>query len=136
MKAARVIAAGLALAAWLAFPAAAKEGVRAELDAPVDVYTPAGRTITVRWHLEDAGGRGFGGGGIYLRVSRCGRKPVRVPATAVGRGYTARFKVPKPGIHRLTVGLPGWRVYPGGKRERADAYFAFKPALVSKRACP
>jgi hypothetical protein len=126
-----VLLAGGALAA---VPAAAKEGVRAKLDAPVALGAARGETLRVSWHLVDADGRPFGASGIYLRVSRCGRSPLRIPATerAAG-GYTVRFKVPKGGIRKLVVGLEGWRTI-GDRTERADAFFAFDPPL--RRRCP
>ena len=123
----------IAAAALLAMPAAAKEGVRAELDEPVRLGTPPGETIKVAWHLADAEGRPFGAGGIYLRVTRCGgRSPMTVPATERSRGgYSARLKVPKGGIRRLRVGLRGWRIM-GDRKERADVFFPFDPPLVRR----
>lgn len=119
-------------AALLAMPAAAKEGVRAELDEPVRLGTPLGETIKVAWHLVDQEGRAFGASGIYLRVSRCGRPPSTVPATErSGGGYSARVKVPKGGIRRLRVGLRGWRIT-GARKERADKFFQFDPPLVRR----
>jgi hypothetical protein len=47
--------------------------------------------------------------------------------------YTVRFRVPKGGIRKLTVGLEGWRTY-RGHTKRADAFFQFLPALG--RDCP
>ena len=119
-------------AALLAMPAAAKDGVRAELDEPVRLGTPPGKTIKVAWHLVDQDGRAFGASGIYLRVSRCGRPPSTVPATErSGGGYSARVKVPKGGIRRLSVGLRGWRII-GDRKERADVFFQFDPPLVRR----
>ena len=130
-----LLAALLACFGLLALPATAKEGVRAYLDAPVDIDTPAGRTITVRWHLRDAEGHPFGGHGIYLRVSRCDRRPMRVRATPRGGGgYSVRLKVPRPRIRKLMVGLPGIRIA-GGRTTRADVYFQFDPPLYSRRDC-
>ena len=114
--------------ALLAVPAGAKEGVRAKLDNDVRLSTPAGKTIRVAWHLVDADGRHFGAGGIYLRVSRCGRRPLTVRAVSRGRGYSARFRVPRGGIRKLVVGLEGVRIV-GERRERADKYFQFDPPL-------
>jgi hypothetical protein len=125
----------LAAVALLAVPATAKEAVRAYLDAPVDIDTPAGRTITVKWHLKDAEGRPFGGRGIYLRVSRCNRRAMRVRAIErPGGAYMVRLKVPRPRIRKLMVGLPGIRIY-RGRTTRADAYFQFDPPLYSRRDC-
>ena len=119
----------------LALPAAAKQGVRAYLEAPVDIDTPAGRTITVTWRLRDAEGHPFGGHGIYLRVSRCERRAMKVRATPRGGGaYSVRLKVPRPGIRKLMVGLPGMRIA-GGRTTRADMYFQFDPPLYSRRDC-
>ena len=118
--------------ALLALPAAAKDGVRAELDEPVRLGTPSGETIKVAWHLVDREGRAFGASGIYLRVSRCGRPAFTVPATELpGGGYSARVKVPKGGIRRLRVGLRGWRII-GSRKERADKVFQFDPPLVRR----
>jgi hypothetical protein len=123
----------IAIAAVLAVPAAAKNGVRAKLDDPVKLGA-AGQTITVAWHLVDAKGEHFGAGGIYLRVSRCGRAPLTVPATGTADGgYVARVKVPKRGIRKLIVGLQGWRTV-RGRTTRADAFFKFDPPLT--RRCP
>lgn len=124
----------IAAVAVFALPAAAKEGVRATLDEPVRLGTAPGRTITVAWHLVDRKGRPFGAGGIYLRVSRCGRRPLTVRATEHGRGgYSARVKVPKGGIRKLLVGLQGWRTI-GDKQERADMFFQFDPPLARRCA--
>ena len=122
----------IAAAALLAIPAAAKEGVRAELVEPVRLGTPAGETIKVAWKLIDEQGRPFGASGIYLRVSRCGRRALTVPATERrGGGYSARVKVPKGGIRKLRVGLRGWRII-GDRKERADMFFPFDPPLVRR----
>ena len=119
----------VAASALVATTAPAKEGVRATLDSQLDLDTRAGKTVRVAWHLSDADGNPFGAGGIYLRVSRCGARPLRVPAKERGEGrYSARFKVPKGGIRKLMVGLEGWRII-GDKKERADAVFNFVPAL-------
>ena len=119
----------VATMALVATTAPAKEGVRATLDAPVRLDTPAGKTVRVAWHLSDGDGHPFGAGGIYLRVSRCGAKPLRVRAKERGNGrYSAGFTVPKGGIRKLMVGLKGWRII-GERKERADAIFNFVPAL-------
>jgi hypothetical protein len=132
MRPTLLLAVLIAAAALLALPAAAKDGVRAELDEPVRLGTPPGETIEVAWHLVDQEGRAFGASGIYLRVSRCGRRPLRVPATErSGGGYSARVTVPKGGIRRLRVGLRGWRII-GARKERADKFFQFDPPLVRR----
>jgi hypothetical protein len=126
-----VLAAGAAL---LAVPAAAKEGVRATLDKPVALGAAPGTTIRVTWHLVDQHGQPFGASGIYLRVSRCGQRPLRIGATSRGHGgFSARVRVPKAGISKLVVGLKGWRITPG-HRERADVFFQFDPPV--RRDCP
>ena len=115
-----------------ATPVSAKEGVRAKLEAPVSLNAPPDKTIRVAWRLVDEEGRPFGAGGIYLRVSRCGTTPLRIPATARGDGrYHARMKVPKRGIRKLVVGLEGWRII-GDRRERADVFFEFDPRLARR----
>ena len=122
-----VVLAGLASAAA---PAVPKEGVHAVAEGPVDLAAKPGTKMRVAWRLVDGEGRPFGAGGIYLRVSRCGRGPLLVPARDRGRGrYSARFKVPRRGIRKLMVGLEGWRTYPSGRMERADRIFNFVPAL-------
>ncbi len=99
-------------------------------DRPVDLGAKPGTMLRVFWHLEDADGNRFGAGGIYLRVSRCGRGPLLVPARDRGRGrFSARFRVPRRGIRKLMVGLEGMRIYPDGREERADRIFNFVPAL-------
>ncbi len=129
MRGARLLAALIAGSAVLAVPAVAKERVRAKLDAPVRLDARPGKTIRVAWHLIDREGRRVGASGIYLRVSRCGRSPVSIPATARGRGaYSARVRAPKGGIRKLLVGLKGWRIV-GERRERADVLFGFDPPL-------
>lgn len=127
-----LVAAGAVL---IAIPASAKEGVRAKLDAPVRLDTAPGKRVTVRWRLVDARGRPFGASRIYLRVSRCGRKPLHVRATARGAGrYSAGVTVPQGGIRKLLVGLKGWRIM-GDRRERADVLFPFDPQLAARRRC-
>jgi hypothetical protein len=113
-------------------PAGAKDRVRAKLDAPVRWRTEPGRTLRVAWHLVDADGRRFRASGIYLRVSRCGARPMHVSARSRGAGYVARLRVPRAGISKLVVGLKGWRIV-GERRERADVLFAFDPP--QRRSC-
>lgn len=129
----RFLVAPLAVAALLVVPASAKEGVVAKLDNRVSLKTAAGEAMTVRWHLVDADGGRFGAGGIYLRVYRCGRPSHDVTARVTRTGYSARFRVRRGGIRKLVVGLQGWRMYPSGRRERADVYFPFDPPL--RRTC-
>lgn len=120
----------VAAAALLPLPAVAKEGVRATLDEPVSLGTAPGAAIRVAFHLADEKGRPFGASGIYLRVSRCGHRPLRVLATERSRGgYSARVKVPKGGIRKLLVGLQGWQIV-GDKQKRADRFFQFDPPLA------
>ena len=134
MRSARTLVPLLAAALLLAVPASAKEGVYAKLTDPVDLSAPAGTHVTVDWTLQDQEGNPFGAGGIYLRVARCGRTALRIPAREVTRNrYVAAFKMPRRGVRKITVGLKGWRIYPSGRKERADAFFAFRPAL--KRRC-
>ena len=129
-----LVAVLFAAGALAAMPALAKEGVRAKLDAPVRLDAKPGRTIRVAWRLVDENGQAFGASGIYLRVSRCGGQPIRVPAADRGRGrFSARVKVPKGGIRKLLVGLEGWSIT-GGKTERADVFFQFDPPVY--RDCP
>jgi hypothetical protein len=133
MRRTRLLAILLAGSTALAVPAVAKEGVRAKLDAPVRLDAAPGTTIRVLWHLVDENGRRFAPSGIYLRVSRCGRGPLRIPAgERGGRRYSARVRVPKGGIRRLVVGLKGWRIV-GERRERADVLFPFDPPV--RRRC-
>ena len=140
MRPARLVVTALALAAAGALPAVpahAKGGVRAKLLRPVDIESAPGTRLLVRFKLESEDGHAFGASGIYLRVSRCGRRPLRIaaqPGAVMGR-FSARFKVPRGGIRKLMVGLEGWRIA-GGKRSRADAVFQFDPVLYSKRDCP
>jgi hypothetical protein len=134
MRAAPLLTGLLAAGALLASSATAKDGVRAKLDNDVRLNAAPGRTIRVAWHLVDAHGRRFRPSGIYLRVSRCGHKPLRIPATArPSGGYAARVKVPKGGIRKLLVGLKGVRII-GERRERADLFFQFDPPVY--RDCP
>jgi hypothetical protein len=122
----------VAATAWVAHPVGAKEGVRAELERPVRLSGAPGRTITVAWRLVDEDGRRFGASGVYLRVTRCGRRPVDLSATARGEGrYAARLRVPTRGIRKMVVGLKGWRIV-GERRERADVFFRFDPPLVRR----
>lgn len=124
----------LAAALLLAAPASAKEGVRAKLVQPVDLAAPAGTRVTVEWRLQDAEGNPFGAGGIYLRVHRCGTpKPLRIAAGTDTGPFSATFTMPRRGVRRITVGLKGWRMFPSGRTERADATFRFDPPL--RRRC-
>ncbi len=133
MRAASLIAVVVSAVAMLALPASAKEGVRAKLEGTVRLGAAPGKTIKVAWRLEDAQGHAFGAGGIYLRVARCGGGARRVEARNLGGGrFRSRFVVPKGEIRKLRVGLEGWRIYPGGKKERADAFFDFDPPLVRR----
>jgi hypothetical protein len=132
MRSATLLALLLTAGALVAAPAAAKDGVRAKLDAPVRLDKAPGKTVLVTWHLVDERAQAFGASGIYLRVSRCGHKPMRIAALRRAGGYSARFVVPKGGIRKLVVGLKGWRII-GKRRERADAFFEFDPPL--RRRC-
>src|SRR5215207_1067565 len=117
----------------IAVPATAKEGVRATLDRPVRLGAPAGTSLRVAWHLADEEGHRFGASGIYLRVTRCSGRVVRIAATAHrDGGYSARVRVPKHGIRKLVVGLEGIQII-GDQQQRADVYFAFDPPL--RRSC-
>ena len=118
--------------ALLAVPAAAKEGMVARLDAPVRLGKAPGETLRVKWHMVHAQASTASASGIYLRVSRCGHRPLRVPAKLRPGGFTVRLKVPAGGIRKLMVGLEGWRITPGHK-ERADKFFQFAPPLY--RSC-
>ena len=134
MHRAVLVVIAIAGAALLAVPSVAKEGVRAKLDRPVRLDAAPGDTVHVSWHLVDGKGRRFGASGIYLRVSRCGHGPLRVPARALGHGrFSARVKVRRGGIRKLVVGLKGIRII-GGRRERADVFFQFDPPVY--RDCP
>jgi hypothetical protein len=133
MPRAGLLALLVAIGGLLAVPAAAKEGVRAKLDRPVRLGTAPGKTIRVAWHLVGDRARPSSASRIYLRVSRCGRKPMRIPAVERAGGFSASLKVPKGGIRKLLVGLKGWRIT-GESRERADALFPFDPPL--HRRCP
>jgi hypothetical protein len=134
MRAPVLLTGSLAIGVVLGAPASAKEGVRAKLDAPVTMSTAAGKTVRVAWRLVDEDGRPFGGG-IYLRVSRCEHGPLKIRATVGGSGrYVARVTVPKGGMRRLVVGLPGWRII-GERKERADALFPFDPPLEARGRC-
>ena len=115
--------------ALMAAPAVPKGGVRAIADGPVRLTAAPGFNLRVTWDLIDADGKPFGASGIYLRVSRCGRKPLLIAARELSHGrYTARVTVPRGGIRKLMVGLEGWRTFEG-RTERADAKFNFAPAL-------
>jgi hypothetical protein len=132
MRLTRLLGVLVAATALLAVPAAAKEGVRAKLVEPIRLDAAAGETLTVKWRLVDRDGRPFGAGGIYLRISRCGRGPLTVPARESSRGrYSAIVKVPKGGIRALHVGLKGWRTI-AGRTERADMRFRFDPPLTRR----
>jgi hypothetical protein len=125
---ARIAALAIAAGALLALPAEAKNGVRAILDDPVNVDAKPGSPVRVAWHLADEEGHPFGASGIYLRVSRCGRPPLRVPARERAGGYFVRFKVPNGGIRKLMVGLKGSMIV-GERKTRRDAVFNFVPAI-------
>jgi hypothetical protein len=103
----------------------AKEGVRARLDRPVPAHAPAGTLLRVGWTLR-SGSRPFGASGIYveLRSASSGRL-VRAIGKHRGRAghYVARIRAPRGGVDRVRIGLQGWRMYPGGRTERADVFF-------------
>jgi hypothetical protein len=130
----RSLAALVSLTALVAaVPAAAKDGVRAKLDKPVNLSTKPGQEIHVAWHLLDRHGNNFGARDIYLRVSRCGRPLIRVRATQAGDGYHVVLRVPRGGIRTLAVGLQGIQIRRGHKPRRADPLFPFAPPL--RRRC-
>ena len=133
MRAARLTAVVVSAVVLLALPAFAKEGVHAELEGTARLGAAPGTTIKVAWRLADEQGHAFGAGGIYLRVVRCAGRARRVAARNLGGGrFRSRFAVPKGGIRKLRVGLEGWRIFPDGKSERADAFFDFDPPLVRR----
>lgn len=118
-------------AALAAAPALAKEGVTAKLVDPVRLGAKPGTKLRFDLRLRDERGRPFGAGGLYLRVLSCRRKVTHVPLRERSRGrFAATVIVPRGRIRRVTVGLPGWRMYPDGTEERADAFFAFDPPLA------
>jgi hypothetical protein len=121
------VAAVVAAGALLAVPAEAKDGVRAKLDRPV--VLSGATTVTVKWRLFDEHGREFKAGGIYLRVSRCGRAPEVIAAKRSGGSYMARVKVPPRGLRKVIVGLEGW-VTADGRTTRRDKFFQFDPPLA------
>ena len=123
------VAAVVAAAALLAVPAEAKDGVRAKLARAVSLAPTADTTRTVTWRLIDEYGDEFKAGGIYLRVSRCGRAPLIVAAKRSANGYTARVKVPPRGLRKVIVGLGGWQTG-DGRTTRRDKFFQFDPPLA------
>jgi hypothetical protein len=127
----------LAATGFLAHPAQAKQGVRAKLLAPVDMEARAGTLMRVRFKLVDPSGRPFSASDIYLRVSRCGRGPLRITAkhSSINGRFSARFRVPRGGVRKLMVGLEGIRII-GDEQTRADRFFQFDPVLYSRRGCP
>ena len=133
MRTARLITLAIAAVVLLSWPAYAKQGVRAKLEATARVDAAAGQSIRIAWRLVDAGGRPFAASGIYLRVTRCAGGARRVNARELGRGrFSARVVVPRGAIRDLRVGLVGWRIQPGEKARRADRLFAFDPPLVRR----
>jgi hypothetical protein len=123
------VAAVAAAAALLAVPAEAKDGVRAKLAHAVSLAPAGDATRTIAWRLIDEHGDEFKAGGIYLRVSRCGRAPLIVAARRSGGNYTARVKLPPRGLRKVIVGLEGWTTA-DGRTTRRDKFFQFDPPLA------
>src|SRR5262245_49490102 len=111
MRTSFAAAATVAAVALLAVPAAAKDGVRAKLEQPVALA--GAKTVTIKWRLVDEDGQRFGASGIYLRVSACGRAPVKVRATRSGDGYEARVTIPPRGLRKVIVGLEAFKTFDG-----------------------
>jgi hypothetical protein len=109
MRAAFVIVALTAAALVAAFPAAAKNGIKATLTTYVPVTASAGTKLKVGWTLSYAeGGRRhlFGAGGVFIRLV-CPDRTVTTTGNARGHDgrYTAFVRVPAGGIGRIRIGI-------------------------------
>lgn len=107
-----------------AYPAAAKEGVKATLKTPVPLDAKAGERIDLAWTLAGDDGSGpFGASGIYVRLTAPEGAPAVTEYAGGDRGdYFASILVPKGGIGDIQIGLEGWRTDARGTR-RADLTF-------------
>jgi hypothetical protein len=118
----RGLVCGLLLALLAAPAALAKENVRATLVGPVELDARPGERITIEWRLEDADGRPFGAGGLFVRLrSAAGGRPVTAVTDGSGR-FAVRITVPEGGIGGIEFGVQGWRTV-AGRSSRADVLF-------------
>ena len=102
----------LVVALATAVPAAAKEGARAHLLAPLPTRPTPGTFITVRWSVDVPGPNGTRDGlsAIGMFVSLVGRDGTSTTAQSrenVGPPYSARIRVPRGGIRTIRFGIEG-----------------------------
>jgi hypothetical protein len=98
----------------LAVPVAAKEGMAAELDAPVSRDAEPGSTVEVGFdvYVEEPSGRfPVQGSPLFIRLvppDRGGSREARAREMPSGSGhYVASVVVPRGGIDRVEIGLRG-----------------------------
>jgi hypothetical protein len=140
--------AGMAASAFVvAPPAAAKEGVEAQLTTRIPLDASAGTQLRIAWRLfsvDDEGRREpFGASGVFVRLLSASGADAEVglaPAEAHPTGeYEATVTVPEGGIRDVEIVLMGWRSDATGTR-RADLIFPIthdpvpKPAPVASPA--
>jgi hypothetical protein len=137
----------LSLAAIVAGPVLAKDGMQARLDAPIPADAPPGTTIEVGWttfQADEAGGRiaAFSGAPVSIALTPPGATQ---PATVVlgeespsGSGhYTASVVVPDGGIapDGVTIALRG-ESCENGVCQRSDLAFQLVGAVLTGVAAP
>jgi hypothetical protein len=114
----------------LALPAAAKEGVKAELTTSIPLDAPAGTELKVGWRLFSVNDEGqqeaFGANGVYVRLLSASGADAEEGVAPVGAHPTGQYEatvtVPEGGIRDVQVALMGWRSDANGTR-RADVLF-------------
>lgn len=139
---------GAAVSAFLvAAPAAAKEGVKAELTTRIPLDAPAGSQLKVAWRLFSLDDQGrqepFGASGVFVRLlsaSGAAAEEGFTPTVAHPTGeYEATVTVPEGGIRDVEIVLMGWRSDATGTH-RADLVFPItndpvpRPAPVAASA--
>lgn len=115
--ASRSLAAGfliVAVAALVASPAGAKEGVVARVVTPISRDAAPGSKLTVVWtltYLEAGERRPFGGGWKFVRLfgPDGSRSPRTYAANPAPGRFRATVKVPRGGVIRAEFGIMGTR---------------------------
>ena len=112
MRRSAAVLLALALLAAAAAPAAAKEWLEAELDAPIAMDTPPGTEILVGVTVTVPEGQDRGpldGSPLYVTLTGADGEVTRALATEDGpdRHYTVRIAIPAGGARDIEIGLQG-----------------------------
>src|SRR5579862_2595133 len=114
----------------VALPAAAKEGARAHLLAPLPLHPVPGQVILIRWTVDVPGANStrvpFSAIGMFVRLLGSGGASTKATASQLeGPPYSVRIRVPRGGIQHIRFGLTGTSCGPSGCSP-SPAYFPLR----------